>query len=151
APEVDDDLAGAVAEALGAAPAELLGTRNDPHDDRNLLAVFAQADDVRALAPNMAAVATLAGGIIVTAPGDEEGVDIVSRYFTPQHGIPEDPVTGSAHCTLGPFWCERLGRDVLRAAQVSARGGMLVVRPDGDRVLLTGDAVTVVTGALHLP
>ena len=150
-PEWDADLREAVGTALGAQPVELLGTEHDPHEDRNLVAVYADAATVRSLQPDMAEVAKLAGGVIATAPADDPDVDIVSRYFTPQYGIPEDPVTGSAHCTLGPYWCQRLGKGILQAAQVSARGGRLGVRPWNDRVFLSGQAVTVVTGELRLP
>lgn len=139
-----------VAAACGVEPSEVWSTRHEPADERNLMAVFDDAATIEGLSPDMGLVAGLAGGLIVTAPGDED-LDCVSRYFTPQHGIPEDPVTGSAHCTLGPFWAERLGIEVVRARQVSARGGDLLVRPDGDRVHLTGSAVTVVTGTLSLP
>jgi predicted PhzF superfamily epimerase YddE/YHI9 len=88
--------------------------------------------------------------VIVTAaaaPG-AAGYDFVSRYFAPGAGIDEDPVTGSAHCTLGPFWAGRLGRDELTGFQASARGGLVQVRPRGDRVLLGGHAVTVLRGQL---
>ena len=76
------------------------------------------------------------------------GYDFVSRYFAPAAGIDEDPVTGSAHCTLGPFWAGRLGRNELTGFQASARGGLVQVRPDGDRVHLGGRAVTVLRGQL---
>jgi predicted PhzF superfamily epimerase YddE/YHI9 len=92
-----------------------------------------------------------AAGPGTAAPGPEPGsggYDFVSRYFAPAAGIDEDPVTGSAHCTLGPFWAERLGRDQLTGFQASPRGGLVRVRPAGDRVLLGGRAVTVVRGQL---
>ena len=88
-------------------------------------------------------------GVIVTAAAAAgRGYDFVSRYFAPAAGIDEDPVTGSAHCTLGPFWTGRLGRDELTGFQASARGGLVQVRPRGDRVLLGGHAVTVLRGQL---
>ena len=88
-------------------------------------------------------------GVIVTAPAaGPGGYDFVSRYFAPAAGIDEDPVTGSAHCVLGPFWAGRLGRDELTGFQASARGGLVQVRPDGDRVRLGGRAVTVLRGQL---
>ena len=88
-------------------------------------------------------------GVIVTAAaGGPGGHDFVSRFFAPGAGIDEDPVTGSAHCTLGPFWAERLGRAELTGFQASARGGLVQVRPRGDRVLLGGRAVTVLRGQL---
>jgi predicted PhzF superfamily epimerase YddE/YHI9 len=88
-------------------------------------------------------------GVIVTAPAaGPGGYDFVSRYFAPAAGIDEDPVTGSAHCVLGPFWAGRLGRDELTGFQASARGGLVQVRTDGDRVRLGGRAVTVLRGQL---
>jgi predicted PhzF superfamily epimerase YddE/YHI9 len=85
---------------------------------------------------------------IVTAPADHAPFDIASRVFGPSVGIDEDPVTGSAHCLLAPWWAPRLGRNELRASQVSARGGDLHVRLDGDRVAVGGHAVTVLHGEL---
>ena len=87
-----------------------------------------------------------ARGIIVTATGSE--FDFVSRYFAPRVGVDEDPVTGSAHCTLGPFWAERLGKSQFRAFQASARGGEVGVTLKGDRVILAGQAVTISSGRL---
>ena len=89
-----------------------------------------------------------ARGAIVTARADDAGVDFVSRYFAPAFGIDEDPVTGSTHCCLGPFWGRRLQKQTLVARQVSARGGLLKVALDGDRVRLGGQAVTVLRGEL---
>lgn len=114
------------------------------------MAVFADETTVRALAPDLAYVVTMEGdGLIVTAPGDE--VDFVSRYFAPHVGIDEDPVTGSAHCTLTPYWAQRLGRDTLRARQVSARGGDLTCTLRGDRVELAGRAVRYLEGTIEIP
>ncbi len=102
---------------------------------------------VRALAPDMAALARVGWpGVIVTAPGLES--DCASRYFAPARGIPEDPVTGSAHCALVPYWAARLGRDTLLARQVSARGGVLRCRLDGDRVHMAGGAVLYMEGTI---
>ena len=84
----------------------------------------------------------------MTAPGDE--VDFVSRYFTPKSGIPEDPVTGSAHCELTPYWAKRLGKNTLEARQISKRGGALTCRLEGDRVLLWGRAVKYLEGIIEL-
>jgi predicted PhzF superfamily epimerase YddE/YHI9 len=105
---------------------------------------------VRGLAPDVRRLEGLGPrGVIATAAGDGSGGhDFVSRYFAPAAGIDEDPVTGSAHCTLGPFWAERLGRTELTGFQASARGGLVQVRPQGDRVLLGGQAVTVLRGQL---
>jgi predicted PhzF superfamily epimerase YddE/YHI9 len=99
---------------------------------------------VRALDFDFRAVS--ARGVMVTAEGRE--FDFVSRFFAPSVGVPEDPVTGSAHCTLAPFWAERLGRTEMRAFQASRRGGEVGVRTAGDRVVLSGCAVTVVRGSL---
>jgi len=107
------------------------------------------ADQVRSVTPDMAALAKLTvRGVIVTARSDESNHDFVSRYFAPGVGIPEDPVTGSAHCGLGPFWAARLGKRELLGYQASARGGTVRVRVDGDRVHLGGHAVTVLRGEL---
>ena len=139
--------AGLVA-ALGAQPTEVLQAR-----ETHLVAVYGRAAEVRALAPDLGAVARLDYfGVSVTAPGTDADadVDFVSRYFAPARGVPEDPVTGSSHCRLVPLWAARLGKLELRARQVSARSGELVCRLDGDRVRMTGDAVLVLTGTLHL-
>jgi predicted PhzF superfamily epimerase YddE/YHI9 len=87
-------------------------------------------------------------GTIVTAPSSSPRDDFVSRFFAPAVGVPEDPVTGSAHCCLAPFWSARLGKDTLLARQISSRGGVLRLRLAGDRVLLGGQAVTVIRGDL---
>ena len=113
------------------------------------LVELATEDAVRALSPNVGALASLGGqGVIVTAPASTDGLDFVSRYFAPGVGIPEDPVTGAAHCTLTPWWAERLGMKEMRAYQASTRGGYVDVRLTGDRVELTGRAVTVFRGSL---
>ena len=85
-------------------------------------------------------------GVIVTAPGTD--VDFVSRFFAPKLGIPEDPVTGSAHCALAPYWAKRLGKNVLSARQVSRRGGNICCELKTDRVILSGSAVTVMTSEI---
>lgn len=132
----------ALTAALGARPQEL-------HAARDHLAVFATQAEVEALAPDVAAIAALdAFAIIVTAPGDT--CDFVSRFFAPRAGIPEDPVTGSAHCTLVPYWSERLGQSTLHARQVSARGGELFCEHRGDRVLLKGRAVEYLRGEIRI-
>ena len=115
----------------------------------DVFVVVDEAETVRKLKPDMARLATVeARGIIVTAPGDSRGVDFVSRFFAPRLGVPEDPVTGSAHCALAPFWAGRLGRTVLTGHQASARGGTVRVETRGERVLLGGKARTVVRGEL---
>lgn len=104
---------------------------------------------VRGLAPDMAAIAHVpARGVIVTAPSDRKQYDFVSRFFAPQSGVPEDPVTGSAHCALAPYWSAKLGKKELVAFQASPRGGELRLRLIGDRVKIGGQAVTVLRGEL---
>jgi predicted PhzF superfamily epimerase YddE/YHI9 len=104
---------------------------------------------VRALAPDLAALARLpVRGVIVTGRAESPGYDFVSRFFAPGAGIPEDPVTGSAHCALAPYWAGKLGRSELVGYQASARGGVVRVRVAGDRVQLGGEAVTVMRGEL---
>ena len=116
---------------------------------RDYLAVFETEQAVRNLQPDMAALMGLdCLGIIATAPG--EGCDFVSRFFAPRAGIPEDPVTGSAHCTLIPYWAQRLNRTTLRARQISPRGGELFCEHRGERVLFSGRAVTYSSGFLHV-
>ncbi len=108
------------------------------------LAEIEDADAVRTLELDVAGLPAIGiGALIVTAPGDGDGGDCVSRVFAPGYGIPEDPVTGSAHCTLAPFWGDRLGRSSLVGEQASARGGTVSMRVEGDRVVLGGRAVTV--------
>src|SRR2546426_2414502 len=104
---------------------------------------------VRALKPDLTALARVeARVVIVTSRASSDGFDFVSRFFAPRSGVPEDPVTGSAHCALGPYWSERLKKKELLAYQASARGGVLRVRPAGDRVILGGQAVTVLRAEL---
>ncbi|WP_049559779.1 PhzF family phenazine biosynthesis protein [Nonomuraea sp. SBT364] len=115
----------------------------------DLLVELESEEAVRSLTPDIPALEAVdARGVIVTAAGST--TDFVSRFFAPTVGVPEDPVTGSAHCALSPYWTARLGRDTLTGAQLSARGGVVRVTLDGDRVHLAGHAVTVVTGTLHI-
>ncbi len=117
---------------------------------RDYLAVFESEDVVAALQPDMGALIKLQTlGIIVTAPG--KNCDFVSRFFAPRAGVPEDPVTGSAHCTLVPYWAARLEKSELHAFQVSTRGGELFCKLQGDRVAIGGRAITYSSGTLHLP
>lgn len=130
-------------EALGAAPREFLRARDG-------LCVFASEGEVAALRPDFAALARLdVFAVIATAPGHRD--DFVSRFFAPAAGIHEDPVTGSAHCTLIPFWAARLGRPRLCARQISARGGVLRCEERGARVGIGGRAVTYLRGEIELP
>lgn len=115
----------------------------------DVLVVVSDAAQVRGLVPDLAALASLATrAVIVTAPSDRPGVDFVSRVFAPNAGIPEDPVTGSAHCTLAGYWSPRLGRDCLVGEQASPRGGIVRMQMDGDRVAIAGRAVTTATVTL---
>lgn len=114
-----------------------------------LLVQVASEVEVRAMQPDFTALKVLpARGIIVTSRATSPEFDFVSRYFAPQAGINEDPVTGSAHCCLGPFWAQHLPQETFMAYQASARGGVVRVRPHGDRVYLSGQAVTVLRGEL---
>jgi PhzF family phenazine biosynthesis protein len=118
---------------------------------RDYLVVVDQAEQVRALSPDIAALAKLdaGSGTIVTAPGEGD-VDYVCRMFLPSVGIDEDPATGSIHCTLAPYWAERLGKDTLRAQQLSARGGSMQSTIAGDRVKIAGRARLYLHGTLEL-
>lgn len=116
---------------------------------KELMAVLESEAAVRACQPGLVALARLPGlGVIITAPGERH--DFVSRYFAPSIGINEDPVTGSTHCSLMPYWAGRLGRCELQAYQCSARGGELHCRLEGDRVSIAGQAVLVASGRLWL-
>jgi len=138
-----------VAAALGVSPRSCGRTADRGLGDIDYLVELGSEAEVRAVRPDFARLReTLRGGVIVTAPAQGDEYDIVSRYFAPFWGIDEDPVTGAAHCALGPFWGGRLGRQELRAFQASRRGGRVRVRLDGDRVRLAGGAVTVVEGVL---
>ncbi|MFC5751148.1 PhzF family phenazine biosynthesis protein [Actinomadura rugatobispora] len=137
---------GGLAEALGV---PLVWTGRTAQTD--LLVEVPGEKAVRGLAPDIAAVAAFdARAVIVTAPSDDPagGSDFVSRVFGPRVGIDEDPVTGSAHCALAPYWAGRLGRDALRGRQLSERGGLVRTEVRGARVVLSGDAVTVLDGEL---
>jgi PhzF family phenazine biosynthesis protein len=130
-------------KALGIAPVQVSMGNLD------LLVELESEEAVRSLTPDINALRDVqARGVIVTARGSS--TDFVSRFFAPNVGVPEDPVTGSAHCALTPYWAERLGRTSMVGAQLSARGGLVHVRLAGDRVHLAGHAVTVMSGNLHL-
>jgi PhzF family phenazine biosynthesis protein len=132
-----------LAEALGKAPEAVLAARDT-------LAVYERAEEVAALAPDMGALARLdCFAVIVTAPGSG-GVDFVSRFFAPRQGIPEDPVTGSAHCTLVPYWAERLKKPALAARQLSRRGGDLSCELKGGRVGIAGRCALYLEGTITL-
>jgi len=132
-----------LAEALDVRPLEVLGSEED------LLAVLPDERRVRNLVPDLGSpVMRDKRGVIVTAKGDT--VDFVSRFFAPAVGIPEDPVTGSAHCVLIPYWAKRLGKPDLHALQVSARGGELFCADRGTRVGIAGRAITYLEGTIHV-
>jgi len=131
------------ADMLGAAPVELFVNAF------NYMAVMESAAIVRNLSPDLASVARLdRPGVIVTAPGDDR-YDFVSRYFAPAKGIPEDPVTGAAHCMLAPYWAARTGKSGFTAFQASRRGGEVRCRLAGDRVELEGRCVFYLEGAVE--
>lgn len=128
--------------ALGATPELIL-------QGRDYFAVLSSQQEVAAITPDMSRVAALdAQGVVVTGPGND--CDFVSRYFAPAAGIPEDPVTGSTHCALIPYWSQRLSKKELFARQLSARGGELFCRDRGARVSIGGEAITYVEGEIHL-
>jgi len=123
----------ALIEGLGQRPVEVLAA-----DD--YIAVFDSEATIRALTPDLMILSKLdLRGVVVTAPGGKH--DFVSRFFAPKYGIPEDPVTGSAHCELAPYWAAQIGKTTLQARQVSKRGGDVLCELRGDRVTLTGSAV----------
>lgn len=133
-----------LATALGRSPSELLCTPSE------YVAVFTTETDVRTLRPDFARLAKLdRKGVIVTAPSPAP-YDFVSRCFGPAMGIPEDPVTGSAHCVLAPYWARRLGKSKLRAFQASSRGGELICTLAGDRVALEGKCVFFLEGTAQI-
>lgn len=137
----------AVCDALGAMASEAVIASNNPHA---VVYVYEFEQDVAGLQPDFAALlAASEHAVIVTAPGDN--CDFVSRFFGPQVGINEDPVTGSAHCSLVPYWAGRLHLDELQARQISARGGSLACSLRGDRVFMTGRGVTFMRGTVLLP
>lgn len=136
-PTLDD-----LAEALGARPVEVVAARD-------AIAIFETQADVASLVPDMARVAALdAFAVAATAPGDE--FDFVSRFFAPARGVAEDPVTGSAHASLVPFWAGRLGKRSLVARQISARGGTLWCRLEGERVVLAGHSALYLEGRIRV-
>jgi PhzF family phenazine biosynthesis protein len=127
----------------------LTSVRNVARNVFDYLVEVESAEQVRALNPDFATLHQVqVRGTIVTALADDDHADFVSRFFAPRAGVNEDPVTGSAHCALGPYWAERLGRTTLLGYQASRRGGLVRVQVKGDRVLLSGRAITVMRGDL---
>lgn len=122
---------------------------NTERNDRDLLVEVAEEEAVRGLKPDLAWISSLSSlGVIVTSKSNSAEYDFISRYFAPRAGIDEDPVCGSAHCCLGPYWGKRLEKTELTAFQASQRGGVVRVRVDEDRVKLAGKATTVLHGEL---
>jgi len=141
-PAVRSDPPPGLAEALGGSPLEVWKARD-------LMAVYDNEHAVRGLSPSFDRIRALdLFGVIATAPGRE--VDFVSRFFAPLMGIPEDPVTGSAHCTLVPYWAKRLGKSRLKARQVSMRGGDLLCEDRGERVSIAGRAIRYLEGTIEV-
>lgn len=138
------DIPEGLAEAIGAEPVECLQGTTD------YLLIYPGQDAIDALQPDHTRLGKIpARGVIVSAPGKE--VDLVSRFFAPQSGVPEDPVTGSAHTVLAPYWAARLGKSELTAQQRSPRGGFLHCELRGDRVHIAGQAVTYMKAEIYLP
>lgn len=141
-PPADCDVHPKLVAALGGKPEKILGARD-------YLAIYSSEEEVRELKPDMGALAQVDRfAAIVTAPGKQ--VDFVSRFFAPAKGVPEDPVTGSAHCTLIPYWAKRLGKKKLHAHQVSQRGGELWCEDRGERVVMSGKAARFLEGSIYL-
>lgn len=129
-------------DALGTQPLQVLAARD-------YLVIYRDEEEVRSLQPDLRLLSEMDRfAVTVTAPGRE--VDFVSRFFAPAQGVPEDPVTGSAHCTLIPYWSRRLGKTILTARQISARGGELFCEDRGERVFIGGDAVLYLEGRIDV-
>jgi PhzF family phenazine biosynthesis protein len=147
------------AEALGKslngpAPKELHISAKGGAGAKALIAVWNSPEQVKALNPHAnlqdVAMQVGAGSLLATAPGGGKPYDMVSRFFAPYYGVPEDPVTGSAHCALTPFWAKRLGKKSLKARQASARGGDLLCTDDGARTIIQGDCALYLTGEIEI-
>jgi PhzF family phenazine biosynthesis protein len=147
------------AEALGrslnsAQPKELFISAKGGAGTKALIAVWQTPDQVKALSPaadlKEVAMQVDARAVIATAPGGGIPYDMVSRFFVPYYGVPEDPVTGSAHCALTPFWAKRLGKKTLKARQASSRGGDLLCTDDGTRTIIQGDCALYLTGEIEI-
>jgi PhzF family phenazine biosynthesis protein len=134
-----------VLQGLNRQPQEVLVVDADP----NYYAIFPSEEEVRSIAPDLNVLAQLHPyGVVVTAPGNQS--DCVSRYFAPSYGIPEDPVTGSIHSALVPYWAKRLNKSHIHASQASQRGGELFCEAQGERVLIGGHAVKYLTGTISI-
>src|SRR5262249_12309141 len=146
------ELPKAVEEALGVTPRAVVINRRKDGSDGKFLIELESESAVREVKPDFEKLRrAVNAGVIITAPGDSRGnskYDFVSRYFACYAGIDEDPVTGAAHCMLAPYWAAKLDKTAMSAYQASARGGEVSVRSSGDRVILGGNAVTVLRGSL---
>ncbi len=144
----------ALGKALGTAQQELHISAKGGAGAKALIAVWHGPDDVKKLNPRAdledVALRVGAGSVLATAPGGGDPYDMVSRFFAPHYGVPEDPVTGSAHCALTPFWAKRLNKKTLKARQASPRGGDLVCTDDGARTLIQGDCALYLTGEIEV-
>ncbi len=147
------------ADALGksfnsVAPKEFFLSAKGGAGAKALIAVWETPDQVKALNPAAdlkdVAMQVGAGAVTATAPGGGNPYDMVSRFFAPYYGVPEDPVTGSAHCALTPFWAKRLGKETLKARQASARGGDLLCTDNGARTIIQGDCALYLTGEIEV-
>lgn len=138
----------------GTPPAELHISAKGGAGAKALIAVWNTPDQVKALEPaadlQHVAMQVGAGSVLATAPGGGAPYDMVSRFFAPYYGVPEDPVTGSAHCALTPFWSKRLGKKTLKARQASPRGGDLICTDDGARTIIQGDCALYLTGEIQV-
>jgi len=150
---------GGFAENLGKSfnstpPGELFISAKGGAGAKALIAVWETPDQIKALDPTSdlqeVAMQVGAGSVLATAPGGGAPYDMVSRFFAPYYGVPEDPVTGSAHCALTPFWAKRLGKKTLKARQASARGGDLLCTDDGARTIIQGDCALYLTGEIEI-
>lgn len=141
-PPIPIEIPNGLTEALGKQPVAILRSRD-------YFVVYETEDDILNITPDFFALSKMdTVGVIITAPGKKS--DFVSRFFAPGAGIPEDPVTGSAHCNLIPYWAKKLGKDKLHAYQLSARKGELWCELKGDRVLMSGKAVTYLKGEIFI-
>jgi len=149
------DFAEALGKSLGSlAPKELFISAKGGAGAKALIAVWETPDQIKALEPTAdlkdVAMQVGAGSVLATAAGGGQPYDMVSRFFAPYYGVPEDPVTGSAHCALTPFWAKRLGKKTLKARQASPRGGDLLCTDDGARTVIRGDCALYLTGEIEV-
>jgi PhzF family phenazine biosynthesis protein len=141
-------------KTMGTEPQELHISAKGGAGAKAMIAVWRSPDEIKALQPGAdlkdVAMEVGAGSVLATAPGGGDPYDMVSRFFAPYYGVPEDPVTGSAHCALTPFWASRLNKKTLKARQASARGGDLICTDDGERTLIQGDCALYLTGEIEV-